>query len=65
VYKQLAQIPAGSARKDAMRLTRKEKAKLPRLTAYVSIMTRLCRFLASPLRYSAWPGSGGCYGLMA
>ncbi|KAL7415958.1 hypothetical protein BDY24DRAFT_380627 [Mrakia frigida] len=34
VYKQLAQIPAGSARRDAMRLTRKEKARLPRVTAY-------------------------------
>ncbi|KAG8743200.1 hypothetical protein FRC10_000271 [Ceratobasidium sp. 414] len=34
VYKQIAQIPAGTARKDARRLTRKEKAKLPRVTAY-------------------------------
>ncbi|KAB5590841.1 Sad1-interacting factor 2 [Ceratobasidium theobromae] len=34
VYKQIAQIPAGTARKDARRLTKKEKAKLPRVTAY-------------------------------
>ncbi|KAJ1302059.1 hypothetical protein OPQ81_000893 [Rhizoctonia solani] len=34
VYKQIAQIPAGTARKDARRLTKKEKSKLPRVTAY-------------------------------
>ncbi|KAF8599320.1 DUF155-domain-containing protein [Ceratobasidium sp. AG-I] len=34
VYKQIAQIPAGTARKDARKLTKKEKAKLPRVTAY-------------------------------
>lgn len=33
-YKQIAHIPAGTARKDALRLTKKEKAKLPRVTAY-------------------------------
>ena len=33
-YKQIAHIPAGTARKDALRLTKKEKAKLPRATAY-------------------------------
>jgi len=37
VYKQLAQIPAGSARRDAMRLTRKEKARLPRFVQPHSI----------------------------
>ncbi|KAG8927818.1 hypothetical protein FRC03_006883 [Tulasnella sp. 419] len=34
VYKQIAQIPAGAARKDALRLNKKQKAKLPRVTAY-------------------------------
>ncbi|KAF8308201.1 DUF155-domain-containing protein [Clavulina sp. PMI_390] len=34
LYKQIAHIPAGTARKDALRLTKKEKAKLPRATAY-------------------------------
>ncbi|GAB1522365.1 sporulation protein rmd1 [Rhizoctonia solani] len=34
VYKQIAQIPAGTARKDARKLTKKEKSKLPRVTAY-------------------------------
>ncbi|KAF8328268.1 uncharacterized protein EI90DRAFT_3126462 [Cantharellus anzutake] len=33
-YKQIAQIPAGTARKDALRLTKREKARLPRVTAY-------------------------------
>ena len=34
VYKQIAQIPAGTARRDALRLTKAQKAKLPRVTAY-------------------------------
>ncbi|KAG9001772.1 hypothetical protein FRB93_011977 [Tulasnella sp. JGI-2019a] len=34
VYKQISQIPAGTARRDALRLTKKQKAKLPRVTAY-------------------------------
>lgn len=34
VYKQLAQIPEGSMRRDARRLTRKARARLPRVTAY-------------------------------
>ncbi|KAL1412469.1 sporulation protein rmd1 [Vanrija albida] len=33
-YTPLAQIPAGSARRDAIKLTKSEKAKLPRVTAY-------------------------------
>jgi len=33
-YDALSHIPAGSARRDAMRLTKTEKAKLPRVTAY-------------------------------
>jgi uncharacterized Rmd1/YagE family protein len=33
-YTALSQIPAGSARRDAMRLTKTEKSKLPRVTAY-------------------------------
>ncbi|KZO98601.1 DUF155-domain-containing protein [Calocera viscosa TUFC12733] len=39
VYNQIAQIPAGAARKDAARLTKKEKAKLPRVTAYCTATT--------------------------
>ncbi|EJT99243.1 DUF155-domain-containing protein [Dacryopinax primogenitus] len=39
VYNQIAQIPAGTARKDAARLTKKEKAKLPRVTAYCTATT--------------------------
>lgn len=35
-YKQIAHIPAGKARRDALRLTKKEKSKLPRVTAYCS-----------------------------
>lgn len=34
VYKQLAQIPEGSMRRDARRLTKRSRAKLPRVTAY-------------------------------
>lgn len=34
VNKQLAQIPEGSMRRDARRLTRKGRASLPRVTAY-------------------------------
>ncbi|KAG8889471.1 hypothetical protein FRB98_004156 [Tulasnella sp. 332] len=34
VYKQISHIPAGTARRDALRLTKKQKAKLPRVTAY-------------------------------
>lgn len=34
VYKQLSQIPEGSMRRDARRLTKKARAKLPRVTAY-------------------------------
>lgn len=34
VYKQLAQIPEGSMRRDARRLTRRGRASLPRVTAY-------------------------------
>ncbi|KAL7420936.1 sporulation protein rmd1 [Cryptotrichosporon argae] len=33
-YTPLSQIPAGSARRDAQKLTKSEKAKLPRVTAY-------------------------------
>ncbi|KAK4689648.1 required for meiotic nuclear division protein 1, partial [Tremellales sp. Uapishka_1] len=33
-YTPLSQIPAGTARRDAQRLTKSEKAKLPRVTAY-------------------------------
>ncbi|KAJ9092779.1 hypothetical protein QFC21_006653 [Naganishia friedmannii] len=33
-YTALSQIPAGSARRDAKRLTKTEKSKLPRVTAY-------------------------------
>jgi uncharacterized Rmd1/YagE family protein len=33
-YTALYQIPAGSARRDALNLTKSEKAKLPRVTAY-------------------------------
>lgn len=33
-YDALSHIPAGSARRDAMRLTKTEKARLPRVTAY-------------------------------
>jgi uncharacterized Rmd1/YagE family protein len=46
VYKQIAQIPAGTARKDARRLTKKEKAKLPRVTAYCT--AQLVFFTALP-----------------
>ncbi|KAJ9480236.1 Sporulation protein RMD1 [Pseudozyma hubeiensis] len=34
VYKQLDQIPEGSMRRDARRLTKRSRAKLPRVTAY-------------------------------
>lgn len=34
VYNQIAQIPAGTARKDALRLTKKKAKSLPRVTAY-------------------------------
>ncbi|SPO39999.1 related to RMD1 - cytoplasmic protein required for sporulation [Pseudozyma flocculosa] len=34
VYKQLAQIPEGSMRRDARRLTKRARANLPRVTAY-------------------------------
>lgn len=34
MYKQLAQIPEGSMRRDARRLTKRSRAKLPRVTAY-------------------------------
>jgi uncharacterized Rmd1/YagE family protein len=33
-YTPLSQIPAGTARRDAQKLTKTEKAKLPRVTAY-------------------------------
>ncbi len=33
-YTPLSQIPAGTARRDAQKLTKSEKAKLPRVTAY-------------------------------
>lgn len=33
-YNPIAQIPAGTARRDALRLTKTEKSKLPRVTAY-------------------------------
>ncbi|PWN27099.1 DUF155-domain-containing protein [Jaminaea rosea] len=49
VYKQLAQIPEGSMRRDARRLTRKGRASLPRVTAYSTAtsyrMRELTRFL--------------------
>ncbi|KAF8512658.1 hypothetical protein BU17DRAFT_77359 [Hysterangium stoloniferum] len=34
VYNQIAQIPEGTARKDALRLTKKKAKSLPRVTAY-------------------------------
>ncbi|KZS97150.1 DUF155-domain-containing protein [Sistotremastrum niveocremeum HHB9708] len=34
VYTQIAQIPAGTARRDALRLTKKKAKSLPRVTAY-------------------------------
>ncbi|PWN47138.1 DUF155-domain-containing protein [Violaceomyces palustris] len=34
VYKQLSQIPEGSMRRDARRLTKRARARLPRVTAY-------------------------------
>lgn len=34
VYNQISQIPAGTARKDALRLTKKTAKSLPRVTAY-------------------------------
>ncbi|PWY97454.1 DUF155-domain-containing protein [Testicularia cyperi] len=34
VYKQLAQIPEGTMRRDARRLTKRSRSKLPRVTAY-------------------------------
>lgn len=33
-YTPLSQIPAGTARRDAQKLTKSEKSKLPRVTAY-------------------------------
>ncbi|CAO1633951.1 unnamed protein product [Parajaminaea phylloscopi] len=49
VNKQLAQIPEGSMRRDARRLTRKGRASLPRVTAYSTAtsyrMRELTRFL--------------------
>lgn len=40
----LTHIPEGSMRRDAMRLTRKARARLPRVTAY-STATYVCRLL--------------------
>ncbi|TYJ56548.1 hypothetical protein B9479_002795 [Cryptococcus floricola] len=38
-YTPLSQIPKGTARRDAQRLTKSEKAKLPRVTAYCTAAT--------------------------
>ncbi|OCF45597.1 cytoplasmic protein [Kwoniella heveanensis CBS 569] len=38
-YTPLSQIPKGTARRDARRLTKSEKAKLPRVTAYCTAAT--------------------------
>ncbi|WVQ86279.1 hypothetical protein IAT38_008447 [Cryptococcus sp. DSM 104549] len=38
-YTPLSQIPKGTARRDAQRLTKTEKAKLPRVTAYCTAAT--------------------------
>lgn len=36
VYNQIAQIPEGTARRDAIRLTKKKAKSLPRVTAYAT-----------------------------
>ena len=36
VYNQIAQIPEGTARRDALRLTKKKAKSLPRVTAYAT-----------------------------
>ncbi|BEJ11633.1 hypothetical protein CspHIS471_0200930 [Cutaneotrichosporon sp. HIS471] len=56
----LYQIPAGSARRDALNLTRSEKAKLPRVTAYCTAasydLEGLQTYLANrPLAYRTHP----------
>ncbi|KAG8903047.1 hypothetical protein FRB99_003795 [Tulasnella sp. 403] len=60
VYKQISQIPAGTARRDALRLTKKQKAKLPRVTAYCTAnsykMPELMKFfMARKEAYSTAP----------
>ena len=36
IYNQLDRIPAGTARRDALRLTKKKAKSLPRVTAYAT-----------------------------
>jgi hypothetical protein len=36
VYNQIARMPAGTARRDALRLTKKKAKSLPRVTAYAT-----------------------------
>lgn len=48
-YTPLSQIPAGTARRDAQRLTKTEKAKLPRVTAYCTAACVHCPIVLFPL----------------
>ncbi|WVR08790.1 hypothetical protein IAU60_005848 [Kwoniella sp. DSM 27419] len=59
-YTPLSQIPKGTARRDAQRLTKSEKAKLPRVTAYCTAATynleAMSAYLsARPLSYRTHP----------
>lgn len=58
-YTPIDQIPAGSARRDALRLTKTEKAKLPRVTAYCTAASFNLPALQSYL--SSRPSSYHCH----